>query len=327
MLRNRSRSRSIRISSLVAILAMVAAMVGFNGAVGAAASGQPTIVSDQPDYYPGSTVTLTGANWDPNAAVHIVVNDTLGQTWKHEVDVTSANDGTVVDTFSLPSSFVAQYDVTASQGTLTATATFTDSNPSADLDQCANGPAGTPQSCNGANAVNVSNWINGNMGASKSLYFEGDSLPYRLLIDNVIPGTTTNHVTIAWDITKGGKHALDYLTTYNRTVTAANPCTKGVGTEVFAGCSGSASTFPIPTDTSLPFSQVAGNFTIFGGTITSVSSYKWDTTSTGCGNTTPPTFVGDQTRCITINFTPTVANPVIAWAGHIASRHDWGAGN
>src|SRR5215469_12350141 len=41
---------------------------------------QPTISSDQADYSPGATVTLTGANWQSGEAVHIAVNDNVGQT-------------------------------------------------------------------------------------------------------------------------------------------------------------------------------------------------------------------------------------------------------
>src|SRR4029078_12275134 len=40
--------------------------------------------------------------------------------------------------------------------------------------------------------------------------------------------------------------------------------------------------------------------------------------STGTG------FTGDKSAAITINFTTTVAPPVLAWGGHIATRADWG---
>ena len=83
--------------------------------------------------------------------------------------------------------------------------------------------------------------------------------------------TAASHtVTIEWDTTKAGKHAIDYLTTYNQTVTNANPCL-GV-----ASC-GAATTFPIPVDPQVTgggVTPVAGNFTMFGGTITSVSAYS-----------------------------------------------------
>jgi hypothetical protein len=92
-----------------------------------AATAAPTIASNQPDYAPGATVTLTGTNWSSGEAVHIVVNDTLGQTWQHDVVVNALSDGTVTDGFTLPNYFVANYDVTAT-GPIsgTATTTFTD---------------------------------------------------------------------------------------------------------------------------------------------------------------------------------------------------------
>ena len=193
-------------------------------------------------------------------------------------------------------------------------------NPSADLDQCANG---NPLSATACNAANESDWINGNVGASKATYFEGDSLPYRMKFDNLLPGSS-HTVTIKWDTTKGGTHALDFLTTYNRTVSSADPCA-GV-----TGCGGSPSTAPIPKDPQVdngsgsPITQGAGVFTFFGASITNVGSYSYPD---GTG------FSGDKSAQITLTFTAGTANPVLAWAGHIARRRadgfsgGWGDGN
>src|SRR5687767_11412945 len=91
-------------------------------------------------------------------------------------------------------------------------------NPAADLDQCANGGVGAPdEQCAG------SNWVNGNLGGSKAHYLEGQSVPYRLKFTDLATSGSHN-VIIEWDTTKGGKHALDYLTTYNRTESDALPC-------------------------------------------------------------------------------------------------------
>src|SRR5439155_16272282 len=46
----------------------------------------PTISSDKEDYNPGNTVTLTGHTWAPLEAVHIFVNDDVGQTWSYSTD-------------------------------------------------------------------------------------------------------------------------------------------------------------------------------------------------------------------------------------------------
>ena len=91
------------------------------------ATGAPTIVSDQDDYLPGSLVTLTGSDWADGESVHIVVNDTVGQTWKYVADVSAQADGTFTHSFNLPNYFVSDYDVTATGAISgTATTTFTD---------------------------------------------------------------------------------------------------------------------------------------------------------------------------------------------------------
>jgi len=87
---------------------------------------------------------------------------------------------------------------------------------SADLDQCANGPITALASCAGAQ------WQNGNLNGNQAHYFEGDSVPYRLkLADLVEDGSYV--ATIEWDATKAGKHALDYITSYDRTETTGAP--------------------------------------------------------------------------------------------------------
>src|SRR5438045_392723 len=60
-------------------------------------------------------------------------------------------------------------------------------------------------------------WVNGNLGSSKANYLEGDDIPYRLRFSNITGvGTSATHtVVIQWDTTKGGLHALDYLTTFD----------------------------------------------------------------------------------------------------------------
>src|SRR4051794_6736387 len=299
------------------VLALFLAMAFCGATVAWAALGDsgPSIASDLADYNPGQTVTLTGSGWDTGGTqVHIVVNDDVGQTWSHVADVTPDGGGTVTESFQLPSFFVAAYSVVATQttetGTLTARSSFTDANPSADLDQCANDPAPSPNT-DGCSA-SATDWVNGNLNAAKAVYFEGDSIPYRMVLDNLSLAKHT--ITIEWDTTKSGTHALDYLTSYDRTVATANPVLGVTGP-------GSPTTFPIPTDgqvTGAGVTPVAGNFTMYGGTITSASAYSY---ADGSG------FDGDKSARITLTFTASQANPVLAWGGHISSRADWGANN
>src|SRR5262249_34324403 len=52
---------------------------------------------------------------------------------------------------------------------------------SANPDQCRNDSAPSPNT-DGCNS-NANQWVNGNLGESKSFYLEGDSIPYRLTFD------------------------------------------------------------------------------------------------------------------------------------------------
>ncbi|HEX2038487.1 MAG TPA: hypothetical protein VHF47_02020, partial [Acidimicrobiales bacterium] len=179
--------------------------------------------------------------------------------------------------------------------------------PSARLEQCENGKAATPKACD---------WVTGNLGPHNSHWAEGESVPYRLKLDNLSTfGTHT--VTVEWDPTKGGKHAFDYLTTYDRSATtAATPADPCVGV---TGCAvGTFSTASIPADpevTTRGKTPIAGNFTIWNGAFTAVSAY-----------TTSGSYSGDSSTRITLTFTASAANPVIAWSAHVAADAQWGTG-
>ena len=310
---DKSSARRLRSAGAAGVLFLFIAAVLFAVPSALSSGAAPTIASDLPDYNPGQQVTLTGSNWNPaGGPVHIVVNDNVGQTWQYQGDATPDPNGNIVHKFTLPTTFIAEYRVDATQGSLSATTTFTDANPSADIDQCANDPA--PSAHTDGCSASASDWVNGNIGASKAVYLEGDSLPYRLRFDNL--SLAAHAVTIEWDTTKSSKHALDYITTVNQTVATANPCL-GV-----SGCNpASFNTFAIPADpqvTGAGVTPIAGNLRLYGGTITGVSAYSYPD---GAG------FVGDKSAQITIQFTASVANPVLAWAGHISARADWGLTN
>jgi hypothetical protein len=91
----------------------------------------PTISSDQADYPPGGTVTLTGAGWGPGESVHLFVNDDANQTWSYSADVTADAFGGFANMFNLPNWFVANYTVIATGAAgETTTASFTDASTS-----------------------------------------------------------------------------------------------------------------------------------------------------------------------------------------------------
>ena len=147
----------------------------------------PTIASDLPDYAPGALVTLTGANWQGDTQVRIVVNDNVGQTWIRDVTVDVSTEGAIIDQFTLPSWFVATYLVTASglQTGRGVSTTFTDLNIGT-YDQCSNddgdGYSGNPGECH---------WINGNLQRNNSIYVEGDATVQRVWLTDLTPGSTT----------------------------------------------------------------------------------------------------------------------------------------
>ncbi len=204
-------------------------------------------------------------------------------------------------------------------------------NPSANLDQCANGKAPSPNS-DGCDA-SASDWVNGDLVASKANYLEGDSIPYRMRFDDL--STTDPHVvTIAWDTIKSSEHAIDYLDTYTETVNTAKAClgVSGCGTGL-----GAPHLSPIPIDphvTAAGVTPIAGDFTFYGAHVTGTSVYHLGVGNAECATDPFPTsdtatYTGDSntTTCIQISFTTDVANPVLAWGGHIAARKDWGLNN
>jgi len=177
-------------------------------------------------------------------------------------------------------------------------------NPAANIDQCRNGTTGAPATCTG------SAWTNGDLGTENSHYREGDSVPFRATLTNLDTTLASHTLTIQYDTLQSGKHAYDYLTSYNRTEATADP-TSGISGLTAGNC------FLIPLDTSILFAnpgsaQVQGCIQIWNGSITNVVYGTLDATGQ---------------RSVTVTFTTTKSTVLLAWGGHIASQIDWGAGN
>ena len=200
---------------------------------------------------------------------------------------------------------------------------------SANLDQVRNGGVGcdqtVPNSCN-----NPADWVNGNAGASNAHYQEGQSIPYRLVMQDLTIG---NHsVVIEWDVKHSSRNAIDFITHFQRISESVQPCGPANHPEdIIAGCNpGSFTTFDIPAPTgvnspaagqpqnsfnALPVAQ--RRMTMYNGTINSMVY------------TNPQ---GDLSQAqsatrITVNFTAANSTVVMAWGGHIARAVDWGQGN
>jgi hypothetical protein len=231
-------------------------------------------------------------------------------------------------------------------------AVFAAAGPAVNLDQCRNGGLVTNGTqtfiqCSGGGSGN-SGWVNGNAGAANAHYAEGESISYRARITG-LKANDQVVVIMGYDVVHGGVHAIDYLTDKNRWQTPEGG-TLDVPCSGVSGCDDPADllTAPIPapltnvqvdtTKTLANGCQVAGGGAVqqpvtsfnaipaakrvmefFNATPAAVDAIKY----VGA----PPTLLdrnGDQEQQISVTFTATAANPVLAWGGHIASRLDWG---
>lgn len=283
-----------------------------------------TVTTDKADYSPTETVVITGSELEANTSYTLVISSGDDPAVRFETQVTTDESGSFVYLYQLDGNYRPNYLIEVYLGSVLVTSvTFTDAKgggpgPSADLDQCANGGVGDPAvPCDG------SAWQNGNLNHNQAHYFEGQFVPYRMRFDHLTPGGS-NTITIGYDTTKSGKHAIDYLGTYDATETTGNNPCSGV-----SGCSlATYDTETVPVDSNVTngqdgifgtgddITQILGVFTLFGGTITGVSSY-----------TLIGPYSGDSETQITVTFSPSVENPVLAWGGHIGSQIDWGVGN
>lgn len=201
-----------------------------------------------------------------------------------------------------------------------------DAEKQPDLEQCAN----SAHDC----TVGSSSWQTGNLNQSNSVYAEGDSVPYRARLTGLTP-EAIYRLTFAWDATKNGLRAIDYLTTYNRTEASAVPCDAAtcgaVGPEQVG----------IPADADLgSVVQIAGSFTMWGAQFTAPGTVIGDPAAGNLCSTSPcsiganpsayglsGTYADTAERRISVVFTAKHETVVIAWGGHVASQADWGAGN
>ncbi|MGB6993400.1 MAG: hypothetical protein WBG00_09260, partial [Thermoanaerobaculia bacterium] len=171
-------------------------------------------------------------------------------------------------------------------------------------------------------------WQFGNLNENNSTYFEGDSVPYYTHLTGLTPGNDYS-LTIEWDTTKASKHALDYLTTFDRSYPPFDPC----GEAGLGDCATPPDTYSIPGDSVMTNDvnwdagaiQDAGVFTMWQGDIWGVSStYGYSFDPLACE---PNCYVGDTSTNITVTFTASDDEIVLSWGGHIATRMDWGVDN
>ena len=236
--------------------------------IGAPAGASTVILrTDYTNYAPGEVVIITSSGWAPGETVTVLVRE---EPPIHPVRRIVGRADSFGEFFD--NQFIAHwheqpvaYYVTAIGGRSGRSAITTFGNTSVNLDQCANGIAGTVACTGGA-------WQNGNLNSNQANYLEGQSIPYRDVFSGLSANVTYTK-TIAWDTTKSGKHAIDYLTDWDRNVAAgSDPCSG-----VLDPCP-TPHPFSIPPDPNLTVAngfngtQIAGSFQCYGCTITGLGT-------------------------------------------------------
>ncbi|PYM03414.1 MAG: hypothetical protein DMD82_16965, partial [Candidatus Rokuibacteriota bacterium] len=177
--------------------------------VSRAASAQTaTVTTNKTDYVPGETVVITGSGYLPGETVALtLVESPLIDTHGPYTAVADAN-GKFVNTSFVPNSadVGVTFTLTATGQTSGRSAQTSFMDASGNLDQGANGRIT-------ADLLSIKDpvaWQNGDLNANNSHMIEGFSVPYRLVLTGLTPGS--NHaVHIEWDIRQGGLAAIDYI--------------------------------------------------------------------------------------------------------------------
>lgn len=185
-------------------------------------------------------------------------------------------------------------------------------------DQCSNddgnGYATGDQGCR---------WINGNLQGNNSLYAEGDATVQRLWKADFAPGST-HTVTIEYGTTKGGKHAYDYLTSWDWSENWIAPPDSDLCQDIDGCETASQHTLPIPHDPngSGQFETGTRNFLMRGGHLNSASI---PTIVSG-------SYAGDSDTAITVEFTVDASGSMcsggtcgvaLIFGAHIAKTSQW----
>jgi len=171
-------------------------------------------------------------------------------------------------------------------------------------------------------------WITGNLVANKSTYYEGMSVPQRIVLRGLDSGEAQS-VTINYDFTKGGKYAYDFLTSWDQAMSSADRIAdqdwqddwKWIGLDP-ADFDGSTETSSIP-DSGLAADKESAYETIFGdrtieiygnGTISGLSISSPSLTGSA---------TGDSTYSVTVSWSGTATDVMILFSAHIAAGYDF----
>ncbi|HYT31840.1 MAG TPA: hypothetical protein VEO37_04540, partial [Thermoanaerobaculia bacterium] len=214
-----------------------------------------TVRTDRSDYFPGENVVITGSGWQAGEVVSLALQEDPPIDTHPTLYATADDSGNIfnndfyTDWHDIGIAFTLT--ATGANSLLTATTTFTDA--AANLDQCTNGGVGNPpEQCK--HLTSSGNWVNGNSNGQKSHWREGEFISYR---DTITVDAAGTHVfQIHYDTVHGGKHAIDYLGSFDATETTGpsttdhfnnnDPCS-----DIVTGCNPSApnDSFAVPPAT------------------------------------------------------------------------------
>ncbi len=209
----------------------------------------------------------------------------------------------------------------------------------ADLDQIRNGKFNDPNQ--------PAHWVNGNAGFQNAHYLEGHSIGYRAKLTDVPTGVQIT-IVLGYDIKHSGKHALDFLTHYQRLEPHDGFATNNHGgvpsegetvdptikqddlTEAFPGLEAKLNDPPDDTiDITCPSNAMAACLnvpqservlSIWNGSFVGGSFSYVDEGNIGVE------FNKSEAQ-ISVTFEADTSTVVLGWGGHIAMAEDWGEGN
>jgi len=185
------------------------------------ATGTASITTDKTKYSLGESMIITGTGFTPNGPVTVAVlrpdkvTDTLPT-------VTADGSGAFTTVYNAPL-IPGRYKITATDGTNTAKTAATEADAVAtDISQCQNGGIGDPlQPCSAtppfAAASGYGYQGNANANGNNSHWHEGDFVPIRIVGTGYSAGA--GNIQFSIDVTKGGKHAYDYIGSFDSTET------------------------------------------------------------------------------------------------------------
>ena len=211
----------------------------------------PVLTTDKPDYFPGQIAAIVGSFFEKLQTIALKIfggTQEEGTYTETNTQVTTDEQGSFTFNYQLDNFFRPLYTVIGSNllSQELARTTFTDAIP-VDFKQCANnnGTAG------------ICDWIGSILQNSNSVYFEGMSVPQRILYRGIPNGSHT--ITFNYSYTKAGIHAYDFLTSLNQGnedfmpgITEVNYC-QGLGGADTTACNALAPStgrisVPIPHD-------------------------------------------------------------------------------